>query len=73
MKQTTTLGLVLLFFSSLAHGFYDNPADNVVELTEAEFKKSVLKGDEVWIVEFYAPWYDSKMACGRGEGGGRGK
>jgi hypothetical protein len=57
MKQTT-LGFVLLFFSSFSYGFYDNPADNVIELTETEFKKSVLKGDEVWIVEFYAPWYE---------------
>jgi len=30
--------------------------DNVVDLTPSNFDKLVLKGDEVWIVEFYAPW-----------------
>ena len=30
--------------------------DDVVELTESNFQKLVLQGDEVWMVEFYAPW-----------------
>jgi len=30
--------------------------DNVVDLTPSNFDKLVMKGDEVWIVEFYAPW-----------------
>merc|ERR1719369_1059705 len=30
--------------------------DSVVDLTPANFDKLVLKGEEVWIVEFYAPW-----------------
>jgi protein disulfide-isomerase A6 len=46
------LFLTSLFYST--YGFYDN--SDVVELNEADFKKNVLKGDEVWIVEFYAPW-----------------
>jgi len=28
----------------------------VVELTSSNFDKLVIKGDEVWIVEFFAPW-----------------
>lgn len=31
-------------------------SDDVVELTEANFDRLVMKGDEIWIVEFYAPW-----------------
>ncbi|CAI4224077.1 unnamed protein product [Auanema sp. JU1783] len=30
--------------------------DDVVELTEQNFKNKVLSSDEIWIVEFYAPW-----------------
>ncbi|GMT31387.1 hypothetical protein PFISCL1PPCAC_22684, partial [Pristionchus fissidentatus] len=30
--------------------------DDVVELTEANFQNKVIKSDEIWIVEFYAPW-----------------
>jgi len=33
-----------------------SPSDDVVTLTPANFKEKVLKGDEIWIVEFYAPW-----------------
>lgn len=28
----------------------------VVHLTDANFKKMVLDSDELWMVEFYAPW-----------------
>lgn len=29
---------------------------NVIELTPSNFDKLVVKGDQVWIVEFFAPW-----------------
>ncbi|KAI4462352.1 protein disulfide-isomerase a6 [Holotrichia oblita] len=29
---------------------------NVIELTPTNFDKLVVKGDQVWIVEFFAPW-----------------
>jgi len=29
---------------------------DVVELTPSNFQKEVIRGDAVWIVEFYAPW-----------------
>lgn len=51
MFTTTTL-FVLLF--STAYAFYER--SDVIELTDSDFSKSVLKGDEIWIVEFYAPW-----------------
>ena len=28
----------------------------VEELTDANFNEKVIKSDEMWIVEFYAPW-----------------
>lgn len=30
--------------------------DDVVELTEANFQSQVINSDDIWIVEFYAPW-----------------
>ena len=29
---------------------------DVIELTDSNFEKEVLKSDEPWLVEFYAPW-----------------
>ena len=29
---------------------------DVVELTESNFKKLVLQSDDMWLVEFFAPW-----------------
>ncbi|XP_055549459.1 protein disulfide-isomerase A6 homolog [Wyeomyia smithii] len=31
-------------------------SDDVVELTDANFDKLVLNSDDVWLVEFFAPW-----------------
>nr|XP_053647149.1 protein disulfide-isomerase A6 homolog [Cherax quadricarinatus] len=31
-------------------------ADDVIELTDSNFEKLVLKSDEQWLVEFFAPW-----------------
>lgn len=30
--------------------------DDVIELTENNFKKLVLQSDDMWLVEFFAPW-----------------
>lgn len=38
-----------------AAALYD-ASDDVVELTDSNFQRLVLQGDEVWLVEFYAPW-----------------
>ena len=32
------------------------PGDDVVELTPSNFHSKVINGDELWLVEFYAPW-----------------
>lgn len=33
-----------------------SPSDDVISLTEGTFDRMVLKSDEVWVVEFYAPF-----------------
>jgi len=30
--------------------------EDVVELTESNFKKLVMQSDDMWLVEFFAPW-----------------
>ena len=40
--------------------------DYVKEIEEEEYNRTVIESDDVWIVEFYAPW----CAWGWGEGGG---
>lgn len=38
-----------------AWGMY-NSGSGVVDLTPTNFDHKVVNSDEVWIVEFYAPW-----------------
>lgn len=51
--------LVTAFLLSAAYdcalALYDGKKD-VIELTAANFDKEVLQSDQLWIVEFYAPW-----------------
>lgn len=47
------LGILLLVAGSLA--LYDQPSD-VVELTAKNFDSLVTNNDDVWLVEFFAPW-----------------
>lgn len=59
MSQQRLLTYLSTFFISffvLVTAFYDS-SDNVVELTESNFKTRVQNDDSIWIVEFYAPWY----------------
>ncbi|KAM3958997.1 protein disulfide-isomerase A6 homolog [Aphomia sociella] len=53
MLYTYCLGILLLVSGSLA--LYDSSSD-VIELTPSNFDNLVTKSDEVWIVEFFAPW-----------------
>lgn len=46
---------MLALSASLVSADY-GPKDDVVVLTSANFKSKVLQSDELWIVEFYAPW-----------------
>lgn len=32
--------------------------NEVIELTDSNFDKLVLDSDDVWLVEFFAPWFD---------------
>ncbi|GFQ79599.1 hypothetical protein TNCT_520881 [Trichonephila clavata] len=45
----------LLPLLSTVFAFYENNKD-VVELNPSTFPSRVLDSDEIWIVEFYAPW-----------------
>ncbi|XP_047985206.1 protein disulfide-isomerase A6 homolog [Leguminivora glycinivorella] len=53
MFRTLYLGVLLCVAGSQA--LYDSSSD-VVELTPSNFDRLVTNSDEVWIVEFYAPW-----------------
>ncbi|CAK1601671.1 unnamed protein product [Parnassius mnemosyne] len=53
MFYSYTLGILLFVAGSYA--LYDSSSD-VVELTPSNFDRLVTKSDEVWIVEFFAPW-----------------
>lgn len=47
----------LIFFTAAAQtsALYSS-SDDVVELTASNFRSKVLDSDELWVVEFYAPW-----------------
>lgn len=49
------LFLGICFLISAGQSLY-SPSSNVVDLTESNFDKLVTQSDDVWIVEFYAPW-----------------
>lgn len=46
---------LLATFSTMATAMY-GPSTDVVDLSSANFKNRVIDSDEVWVVEFYAPW-----------------
>jgi len=46
---------MLLISVASYHALYD-ANDDVIELTSANFNNMVVNTDEVWMVEFYAPW-----------------
>ncbi|XGW23835.1 hypothetical protein V3C99_005783 [Haemonchus contortus] len=43
------------FLLASCHALY-SAKDDVVELTAANFRSKVINSDEVWVVEFFAPW-----------------
>ncbi|XP_072946960.1 protein disulfide-isomerase A6 homolog [Epargyreus clarus] len=53
MLQWYCIGILVLAVGSQA--LYDSSSD-VVQLSPSNFERLVTNGDEVWIVEFYAPW-----------------
>jgi len=55
MSRSAIIFCFLLAFATLGSAFYDH-GSKVVKLTAANFKEKVLNGNELWFVEFYAPW-----------------
>ncbi|OWF51690.1 protein disulfide-isomerase A6-like [Mizuhopecten yessoensis] len=49
------LVLIMAGLLSKAAALYSS-GDGVVQLTPANFDKEVMNSDELWIIEFYAPW-----------------
>ncbi|XP_054719753.1 protein disulfide-isomerase A6 homolog [Uloborus diversus] len=47
--------LVLSIFVSSVLTFYENNND-IIELNPSTFQSTVVDSDDIWIVEFYAPW-----------------
>jgi len=47
------LGFVLLLNAYFSLYNSDSP---VIELTQSNFNNLVINNNEIWIVEFYAPW-----------------
>ncbi|XP_064653166.1 protein disulfide-isomerase A6 homolog [Lineus longissimus] len=48
-------GLFLTTVLAVANALYSS-SDDVINLTPANFESKVMNSDEVWFVEFYAPW-----------------
>ena len=46
---------IVLTFTQICHSLYDKSSD-VIELNPNNFESRVIDSDEVWIVEFFAPW-----------------
>lgn len=42
--------------SGSSSGSSDTPSEDVVELTDNNFDKLVLQSEDMWLVEFFAPW-----------------
>ncbi|KAL3892313.1 hypothetical protein ACJMK2_004529 [Sinanodonta woodiana] len=52
MKEFTVILLSLLATSWALY----SSSDDVIELTESNFNREVIQSDQLWLVEFYAPW-----------------
>jgi len=49
------ISVALLASACSIQALYDS-SDDVVELTGGNFNHKVINGDQIWLVEFYAPW-----------------
>jgi thioredoxin-like negative regulator of GroEL len=47
--------VVLSCVLALSHAFYEGNVA-IATLTDSDFEDTVMKSDQPWIVEFYAPW-----------------
>ncbi|XP_013413636.1 protein disulfide-isomerase A6 homolog isoform X2 [Lingula anatina] len=48
-------GLLICGLISVTSALYSS-SDDVIELTAANFNQKVIQSDQLWLVEFYAPW-----------------
>ena len=55
MNKYLALLIVSIFCINTCQGLYDSRSP-VVHLTKDNWKKKVMDSDELWFVEFYAPW-----------------
>ncbi len=56
MKAGQMIFVISALLGTLVQAMYDSASSRVVTLTAANFKSTVLDSDEMWFVEFYAPW-----------------
>lgn len=58
MKMGTSSWMAAFLVASLAGSGWAlySPSDDVVILTEASFDRLVVRSDEIWVLEFFAPW-----------------
>lgn len=56
MMRSIELVVVVILASTAANALYSS-GDEVIELTAANFNSKVIQSSDVWLVEFYAPWY----------------
>ena len=52
---STEVVLLLLVGVAVSTALY-SASDDVVELTPTNFDSLVINSQEIWVVEFYAPW-----------------
>lgn len=39
-----------------------SPSDDVIDLNPSNFDSKVVQSDELWLVEFYAPWQATRAS-----------
>lgn len=54
------LGTVSCTLFLAVNGLY-SASDDVIELTPTNFNKEVIQSDSLWLVEFYAPWWELQL------------
>lgn len=55
IQQPKTLLIILILYISTTNSLYSSTS-NVISLTESNFNEKVINSNELWLIEFYAPW-----------------
>ena len=48
--------IIALSWACLSVNCLYTPGDGVIDLTQHNFQAKVIDSNDVWLVEFYAPW-----------------